>query len=233
MTDPWVRRVEIGPHVLYQGDCREILPALGKIDAVVTDPPYGIKWKTPVSPKRPKSGWTVVNDDKPFDPKPWLLWPCIMWGANHFAYGLPAAAGWLIWDKRHNMPSNDQSDCELAFCNVGGSARIFRKTWNGGGSLLAENGPARAIHPTQKPVALMQWCLGFLPTARIILDPFMGSGTTGVACVRDGRSFIGIELDPGYFDIACERIRKEMAQPRLDLPKPPEPTQESLMFGGE
>ena len=87
-----------------------------------------------------------------------------------------------------------------------------------------------AQHPTQKPVALMQWCLGFLPKAETILDPFAGSGTTGVACVREGRRFIGIELDPGYFDIAVDRIRKEMAQPRLDLPPPPPaPVQESML----
>ena len=219
-------RVEIiGDATLYLGDCREILPTLGKVDAVVTDPPYGIGWMTPCSPKRPKSGWTVHGDDQPFDPSPWLQWPCVLWGANHYASRLPNAAGWLVWDKRHNMPSNDQSDVELAFCNVGGSARIFRKTWNGGGSLLAENGPERAIHPTQKPVAVMAWCMGFLPDAETILDPFMGSGTTGVAAIKLGRKFVGIEIEPKYFDIACRRVEEAWKQPRLfEEPKrKPEP----------
>lgn len=76
----------------------------------------------------------------------------------------------------------------------------------------------------------MRWCLGFLPKAEAILDPYMGSGTTGVACVREGRRFIGIEIDPGYFDIACKRIAAEVAAPRLDLPAPaPKPTQEALL----
>jgi len=204
--------VVIGNARLILGDCRDILPTLGKVDAVVTDPPYGIGWKTPVSPKRPKSGWTVFGDDKPFDPSDFLVFPCIMWGANHYASRLPDSAGWLVWDKRCGMAANDQSDCEMAFCNFGGSARIFRKVWNGGGSLLAENGPERAIHPTQKPVSLMRWCLGFLPNAETILDPFMGSGTTGVAAVQMGRKFIGIEREPKYFDIACKRIEDAQRQ---------------------
>lgn len=207
--------VQIGDATLYWGDCLEILPTLPKVDAVVTDPPYGIGWKTPVSPNRPKSGWTVHGDDKPFDPAPWLQWPCILWGANNFAGRLPASAGWLVWDKRHGMPANDQSDCELAFRRDGGSIRVFRKTWNGGGSLLAENGPARAIHPTQKPVSLMEWCLSFLPDAGTILDPYMGSGTTGVACANLGRKFIGIEIERKYFDIACKRIDAAQSQGRL------------------
>jgi len=84
-------------------------------------------------------------------------------------------------------------------------------------------------HPTQKPVALMEWCLGFLPDAQTILDPFMGSGSTGVACVNMGKTFIGVERDPEYFEIACRRIDEALRQPRLDLPKPdPKPTQENL-----
>ena len=88
------------------------------------------------------------------------------------------------------------------------------------------------LHPTQKPIQVMQWCLGFLPNAQTILDPFMGSGTTGVACVKLGRSFIGIEIDEGYFDIACDRIRKAYAQPDMfiDQPKAPEPKQEAMQL---
>jgi site-specific DNA-methyltransferase (adenine-specific) len=209
-------RIEtIGRAQLWLGDCRDILPTLPKVDAVVTDPPYGIGWRTPVSPKRPKSGWTVHGDDQPFDPAFLLQFPCILWGGNHYASRLPDAAGWLVWDKRCGMPSNDQSDCELAFSNVGGSARMFRKVWNGGGSLLAENGPERAIHPTQKPITLMLWCLSFFPDAQTVCDPFMGSGTTGVAAMQMGRDFIGIERESKYFDIACRRI--EDAQRQGDL----------------
>jgi site-specific DNA-methyltransferase (adenine-specific)/modification methylase len=212
--------VQIGPDVkLYHGDSLEILPTLeaGSVDAVVADPPYGIGWKTPVSASRPKSGMTVVGDDSPFDPAPWLRWPCILWGANHYAHLLPVSRRWLVWDKRCGMPPNDQSDCELAFCSEGGSSRMFHKVWNGGGSLLAENGPARSIHPTQKPVALMEWCIEFFPDAATILDPYMGSGSTGVACAKLGRKFIGIEIEKRYFDIACKRIKAEVDQLKLPL----------------
>ena len=82
-------------------------------------------------------------------------------------------------------------------------------------------------HPTQKPVALMQWCLGFLPDAKTILDPFMGSGTTGVACVKLGRKFTGIELDSDYFDIACKRIEEAYRQPDMFI-APPEPNPEQM-----
>jgi DNA modification methylase len=84
------------------------------------------------------------------------------------------------------------------------------------------------VHPTQKPVALMQWCLGFLPDARTILDPFMGSGTTGVACVKLGRRFIGIEIDESYFEIACKRIRDAYAQPDMFIEPAPKPVQTAL-----
>ncbi len=212
-----VRVETIGLATLYLGDCREIVPTLPRPDAVISDPPYGIGWKTPVSPRRPKSGWTVIGDDSPFDATPWVGGPCVLWGANNYAGRLPDSAGWLVWDKRHNMPPNDQSDCELAFCNVSRSVRVFRYTWNGGGSLLAENGPERAIHPTQKPVALMRWCIeqARVSAGGTILDPYMGSGSTGVAAVQMRHPFVGIEIEPRYFDIACRRI--EQAQRQGDM----------------
>lgn len=221
MTDPWVRRVEIGPHVLYQGDCREILPTLGKVGAVVTDPPYGIgiTRSNRIAVSRGLGGkcW----DDAPADLSVLPNVPSIIWGGNYFE--LPPTRAPLVWDK--NNAGRDFADFEMAWTNLDMVARRF--------IMRPMNMDGGKLHPTQKPISLMEWCLGFLPAADTILDPFMGSGTTGVACVREGRNFIGIELDPGYFDIACERIRKEMAQPRLDLPKPPEPTQQPLMFDGE
>lgn len=231
MTDPWVRRVEIGPHVLYQGDCREILPTLGKVDALVTDPPYGLgdKWQGGGGSKR--SSWR-------FDPREAMAWDreapsivstfpkiaaeVIIWGGNYFA--LPPSRCWLVWDKKQN-DSWTTAQCELAWTSLDRPVRAFRM------AQCEQANEGRKDHPTQKPLGLMIWCLKWI-AAQTILDPFMGSGTTGVACAREGRSFIGIELDPGYFDIACERIRKEMAQPRLDLPRPPEPTQEPFQFDG-
>ena len=225
MADPWKRRVEIGPHVLYEGDCLEVLPTLGKVDAVVTDPPYGLgDWNN-----------RGTNAMRPFDSEKTQRWDTpitsehvsrirdaskhqIMWGGNYYLDLLSRTKQMLVWNK--NIRGMHFNDCEIAWCSQFREAcRVF------------DYSPSAAEpkqHPTQKPIALMQWCLGFLPKAETILDPFMGSGTTGVACVREGRRFIGIELDPGYFDIACERIRREMAQPRFDLTPPPKPEQLSL-----
>ena len=119
---------------LYHGDCREILPAL-QADLLVTDPPYGIAWRTPESPRRPKGGRSIVGDGLPFDPWHLLFFPrAVIFGANHFAHLLPASAGWIVWDKRQGMPSNDQSDAELAWTNILGAVRVVRVLWNGGGA---------------------------------------------------------------------------------------------------
>jgi DNA modification methylase len=115
---------------------------------------------------------------------------------------LPASSGWLYWDKKQ---SGDFSDGELAYTNRTAALKAF--------SFCSKNGGRQ--HPTEKPVKLMDWCIGFYPDALIILDPFMGSGTTGVACANLGRKFIGIEIEPKYFDIACERITAAYAQGRL------------------
>ena len=124
--------------------------------------------------------------------------------------------GWLYWQK---LIGGDFSDGELAWTSRKGALKEFthRKT------------NAEMAHPTQKPIALMEWCLGFLPDARTILDPFMGSGTTGVACVNLDRQFIGIELDPGYFDIACKRVDDATRQPRLFKEPIAKPKQEAFL----
>src|SRR5690606_23457315 len=138
----------------------------------------------------------------------------IIWGGNFFSDILPIGGRWLVWDKLNSMPS--YSDAEWAWTNIkGASVKKFTQCSNG----LAGNRDGR-VHPTQKPLNLMEWCLGFLPDAKTILDPFMGSGTTGVACVKLGRSFIGIEIDEGYFEIACERIRTAYAQPDFFVAQP-------------
>ena len=107
------------------------------------------------------------------------------------------------------------SEAELAWTNVRGSVRVFRYLWSG---ILRDGEKGQHHHPTQKPVALMQWCLGFVQSARTILDPFAGSGTTGVACVELGRKFVGIEIDPVYFDIACRRIEQAVKKQECKLP---------------
>ena len=152
----------------------------------------------------------------------------IAWGGNHFADKLTASSAWLIWDKRAaSGHSNDFADCEIAWTNLGTVARIFRHHWDGM-MKASERGIAR-VHPTQKPIALMEWCLGFVPDAVTILDPFAGSGTTAVACQRLGRECTAIELDPDYFDIACRRVDEAARQPDLLIPETrPQPTQEAM-----
>lgn len=231
-----IRREEIiGDCRLLLGDCLEILPTLGKVDAVVTDPPYGIGYSHGVGGGKLARSTQfdhhpIHGDDKPFDPSPWLAFPvAVLFGANHFADKLPPSPNWLVWDKRDGVCSNDQADCELAWTNLRGPARLTRHLWNG--MLKASEKGEIRVHPTQKPVAVMEWALRQTSSlGATILDPFMGSGTTGVACVKLGRKFIGIEIDEGYFDIACERIRKAYAQPDMFIERPPEPKQEAL-FG--
>ena len=227
--------VTIGGCTLYRGDCLEVLPLLGRVDAVVTDPPYGMSLNTDFS--RMRGQWKsrgkryrpIEGDGRPFDPTPWLALrtPCIFWGAQHFASRLPDVGGWLVFNKRDDAKPSGIciGDAELAWCNNNKQAvRMYSKMWFGGGRWANEG----AYHPAQKPVGLMAWCIEHLGTAKTILDPYMGSGTTGVACAKLGRRFIGIEIDEGYFDIAVSRIEKAYAQPDMLSPQIPEPVQQPL-----
>ena len=210
----------------WLGDCRELLPYLvGKVDAVLTDPPYGIgedggRCRTRKGTKNPRilryGGWDNSTPEKSvFD----MILACgdeqIIWGGNYFSDKLPPSKGWLYWQK---LMGGDFSDGELAWTSRNRALREFTKCPKG-----------RDIeHPTQKPTEVMEWCLGFLPSAQTILDPFMGSGTTGVAAVKLGRKFIGIEIDEGYFNIACRRISEALKQPDLFIEKPAPAKQEAF-----
>lgn len=192
--------VRLSPSVtLIHGDCLECGPF--KADAVITDPPYGHGYKHSGSETsgggrdwHRRRGEAIVSFDKPFDPAPWIALgvPAVFWGANHYAERLPSSAAWFVWDKRDGTADNCLSDCELAWCSVGGSARLFRHMWNG---LCRASEVGVHLHPTQKPVTLMEWCMdrAKVPQGATVLDPYMGSGTTGIACIRTGRKFIGIE----------------------------------------
>ncbi len=230
-----VREERIGDCRLILGDCLHLMPTLGPVGAVVTDPPYGIafahggndrsgigsgRYATKFAKKK------IVGDDRPFDPSPilGLADKAILWGANHFADRLPPSAAWLIWDKRAaSQHTNDFADCEMAWTSQKGVARVFRHQWDG--MMRASERGIPRVHPTQKPLALMEWCLGFLPDAGTILDRFMGSGTTLVACAKMGRAGIGIEIDPGYFDIACRRVEEAYRQPDFTISAAPLPQQ--------
>jgi site-specific DNA-methyltransferase (adenine-specific) len=222
--------VIIGNAKLYLGDCLDILPGLPKVDAVITDPPYGIGYSHNGNDRSGigKGRWAtkfndiaIHGDDEPFDPGHLLGFDAvILFGGNHFASKLPDSKSWLVWDKRATSKhTNDFSDCEMAWTNLGKVARMFRHQWDGM-MKASEQGISRS-HPTQKPVALMRWCIEQAGHPQTILDPYMGSGTTGVACMQMGRAFIGIEKEPKYFDIACKRIEQAQKQPDMFIePKP-------------
>ena len=206
MNGPWKRREVIGDATLYLGDCLEILPTLPKVDAVITDPPYGIGANAMTLGKGKKEfdrggNWDAIRPDVSWIPKT-AEWWCI-WGGNYFSDQLPATNHILVWHKLNDGRSF--SECEFAWTNSGKQTRIKQHHWSG----------EEKQHPTQKPDEVMRWTVGHFPKAQTVLDPFMGSGTTGVACMNLGRKFIGIEIEPKYFDIACERIENAQRQGRL------------------
>lgn len=212
--------------VLHLGDCREMLPTLGKVNAVVTDPPYGIGYvsgpisKSSISTTGKRFSVGIVGDDLPFDPTPWLACAdaCCFTGAQHFAERLPGGS-FHVWNKRVGYKPLDQADGDLIWISGKKKAlRIVDLLWRG--ICRSTEFDCKIEHPTQKPIALMDWCVKALPDAQTILDPFMGSGTTGVACVQLGRKFIGIEIEPKYFDIACRRIAQATKQQDFFIEKP-------------
>lgn len=209
---------------LYLGDCREMLPTLGKVDAVVTDPPYGIGFAAQPTRYQRINGMKAEDwdNDKPeLDLVLNASENVVIWGGNHFA--LPQSRGWLAWTKTGNAPS--MADLELAWTSLDKNARRFEKSVK---SASLEKHLQSAAHPSQKPVDLMCWSIEYLGTAETILDPFMGSGTTGVAAVKLGRRFIGIE--PKYFEIACRRIEEATRQRDMFVEeRAPEPKQEAML----
>jgi len=216
-------KVEIGNATLYLGDCSEILPTLGQFDAVVTDPPYGIK----ADKSMHKQSGNIVGygsrrvAKKIYEETNWDESPLskdminlffnisnyqIIFGGNYFE--LPPSKSWFIWDKMND--GNNFSDGEMAWSNLNKPLRIKRHLWNG---FARENNEERFNHPTQKPLGIMEWVISHLPLeTQTIIDPYMGSGTTGVACMNLKKKFVGIEREQKYFDIACKRIEDAQRQ---------------------
>jgi DNA modification methylase len=230
----YVRKEIIGDCTLYLGDCLEVMPTLEKVDACLTDPPYGVRqaggfsgaggFSKPVARREYEGQW---DDSRPSQEIFKLMLTVsqnqIIWGGNYFTDLLPQSSRWLWWDKCQTMPT--YSDGELAWTSLSGVS-TKKIIYNNNGLQAKEKG---RVHPTQKPIEVMKWCLGFLPDSETILDPFMGSGTTGVACVKLGRKFIGIELDEKYFDIACKRIEEAYRQPDMFIEPPAKIIQEKLI----
>jgi DNA modification methylase len=207
------------------GDCREVLPTLGRFDAIVTDPPYGLgDWNNRGSnAKRPfdsdfTQSWDTPIAAEHIDLIRSISRDQILWGGNYYLDLLDRTKQMFVWNK--GIRGMHFNDCEIAWCSQ------FREA-----SRVFDYHPSRQEpkeHPTPKPIALMEWCIDKLPDAKTICDPFMGSGTTGVAAVNRGRSFTGIELDPKYFDIARRRISDALARPDLFVAPPTPPKQEAL-----
>lgn len=210
------RKTSVNPYyeengiTIYHDDCRQVLPSLPKVDLLLTDPPYGIAVNTDYS-RFPKGGdrhKPVHADDEPFDPSPFLRFKeVILWGANNYANKLPSGGGWLVWQKQLNS-SQFMSDCELAWFKNSRMIRCFDYAKNEG-EYPSDTRPR--FHPTEKSVLLMKWCLSFTKSP-LVLDPFMGSGTTLRAAKDLGRKAIGIEIEEKYCEIAANRLRQEVLQ---------------------
>lgn len=203
-----------GRVTLYNADCRAVLPTLGPVDAVITDPPYGISFAAQPTTGGRKRGQKAEkwDDETPTDlvlSLPALAPLCVMWGGNY--YPLPCTRGWLMWRKPDAPPS--MAHGELAWTNLDQNLRVI--DWS-----IAATNPERVGHPTQKPVRVMSWSMEQVgvPEGGTVFDPFTGSGTTAIACIRSGRRFIGVERDETHFATAVARIKAELSQGDLFLP---------------
>ena len=238
-----------GRVTLYLGDSLDTAPLLVGVDAIISDPPYGISYyhsggcsgKTStlynVASAKAKSfagkSPFIFGDDKPFDPSTWLIYPTVaLCGANYFSSRLPEGGRWMVWDKKENPENYGKlsfADCEIIWCNQPGVARIYHHLWQGCRRRGESNRDGK-LHPNQKPISLMAWVMeqAKVPAGATVLDPYMGSGTTGIACIRTGRKFIGIEIDARYFEIARARLENELRQGLLPLtPSNPREIKES------
>ncbi len=219
--------VVIGDATLYLGDCRTIIPTLSNVDVVVSDVPYGVSFDC---------GWdnkfrsvTIANDQNTLARDYVVSWldgrPAIIFGS--WKVPKPSATKiTLIWDKG----TVGMGDLALPWfpCTeeiyVLGCGFVGTRT-----SAVMRHVGRNENHPTEKPVSLMSELLLKCDPDWLVFDPFMGSGSTGVACAKLGRKFIGIEIEPRYFDIACKRIEKAYAQPDMFIERPAPAKQEALL----
>jgi DNA modification methylase len=215
-----MKPVIIGDAALYCGDCTPLIDVVPASAILITDPPYGL------GTKLSGGSWGATKDHKnvlqwdEFAPQDIVAKlverhaTSVIWGGNYFA--LTPSRGWLIWDKANAVPT--AADCEMAWTSLDKNTKRYR----------APVEPHNYGHPTQKPLGLMAWCIEQIGGAGTVFDPFMGSGTTGVAAIQLGRKFIGIERDERYFEIACRRIEQAVAQGQLFSPAPVKQEQEVL-----
>jgi site-specific DNA-methyltransferase (adenine-specific)/modification methylase len=229
-----MRVEQIGDCTLYLADCMDVMTHVSvSADCLVTDPPYGIGEAAGKNEKRDGYGlapakhygekdWDDTTNQEAISMAQLATKHHAIFGGNY--YDLPPTSCWLIWDKM-NPEGNDFADCEMVWTNLQGAVRRKRMLWNG---MIRVEKHIKREHPTQKPVGIMEWVIGKMPQGTVF-DPFMGSGTTGVACVNLGRKFIGVEIDPDYFEIACRRIEEAYQQPRLFEVEDEKPEQVDLL----
>lgn len=213
-----------GRYAIYHGNSLDLLDQVGRagVSAIVTDPPYGINYEASrYETKKSETAFSgvIAGDANEFDPAHLLVSdvPKILWGGNNFAHRLPAG-GWLCWDKRTSEEADRMfgAPFEMAWCSDRAKFKILR--CQHGGVVNADGPGIKRQHPTQKPIRVMEWCIRDvlrLKADSLVLDPYCGSGTTGVACVRLGHRFIGIEIEEKFCEVAVSRIKQELSQPRL------------------
>lgn len=217
--------------LLLHGDCRTLADRWAHATICVTDPPYGINYrvqersgKTRAAsrlrslksiPTSPMTSAVIKGDSAPFDPTPLITLPkWALFGANYYAETIPALhkRRWVVWDKRRDSTPDCSSDAELICLSAAGALRIHRQKWRG---VIREGeehcSRQKKAHPNQKPVALLDYLLTLLGAVPgdVVADPYTGSGSTGVAAVRRGCSFVGCEIDREYFLRAVDRITAE------------------------
>jgi DNA modification methylase len=220
MSDSIMQKVVIGDATLYLADCMDVLPTLGRFDACITDPPYGINAAARDRKNEKSNHYFKIYEASDWDKErpSSELFACligisehqIIFGGNYFSDFLSPSMGWLVWDKTQRGMS--QADGEMAWTSFNNAMRIFSAN-----RVVFEQEGGRD-HPTQKPISLMKWCIEYADRhgkAQTILDPFAGSGTTGVAALQMGRKFVGIEREPAYFEIMCKRIQAVVDAPPL------------------
>jgi len=221
--EPLIRHLAQGVTVML-GDCMDYLPLA--CDAVISDPPYGIRHKTAHGASW--EGKEIANDHSTeARDRVWSMYqdkPRAMFGMSWKAPPPPGVRGTLIWDKGHSGSGDlafpwKPSWEEIYIAGFGWAGSRDPGVLRGQTMLTWESGPAHdgngRQHPHQKPTWIAERLLAKLPGVTTVLDPFMGSGTTGIACIHARKAFVGIEVDPGYFEIACERLTNELRQGRL------------------